>query len=128
MSGGGILGIGCDIIEIERIAKAIKNPRFLEICYSKAEIMLYENRGKSAAILAGNFAAKEAVAKAFGTGFRGFFPREIEILRNELGAPYVIISENIRGILKFAYVDVKISISNTKETAMAFCVVNSRIE
>ena len=45
----------------------------------------------NAARLAGNFAVKEAVAKVFGTGFRTFGPREIEVLRDELGKPHVML-------------------------------------
>ena len=79
-----ILGIGTDIVTIGRIEKACENRLFLEKYYTDAE---RKACGGKVTSLAGNFAAKEAVAKALGTGFSGFGPEKIEILRNEAGAP-----------------------------------------
>ncbi len=81
-----VLGIGIDIIEIARVEKACKRDAFLERCYTEAEIQQVRHNPAS---LAGNFAVKEAVAKVLGTGFRGFGPNSIEVLRDELGRPYV---------------------------------------
>ena len=80
-----ILGIGIDIVEIQRIQKAIQNVRFLEKCFCQEErdgIHRVES-------FAGNFAAKEAAAKALGIGFRGFGPGQIAVLRDEFGKPYI---------------------------------------
>ena len=80
-----ILGIGIDIVEIQRIQKAIQNVRFLEKCFCQEErdgIHRVES-------FAGNFAAKEAAAKALGIGFRGFCPGQIAVLRDEFGKPYI---------------------------------------
>ena len=54
----------------------------------------------NATTLAGNFAVKEAVSKVFGTGFFGVEPYEIEVLRNESGAPYVKLYGNAKEIAK----------------------------
>lgn len=115
-----ILGIGIDIIEISRVEKACKKDAFLRRCYTEAEIQQVRHNPAS---LAGNFAVKEAVAKVFGTGFRGFGPDSIEVLRDELGKPYVRLykgaAEKARelGICR-----IHVSISNTKETAVAMAV------
>lgn len=80
-----ILGIGIDIVEIKRIQKAIENMRFLEKYFCEAE----REYARCAESLAGNFAAKEAAAKALGCGFRGFGPKQIAVLRDDLGKPYI---------------------------------------
>ena len=62
-----IVGVGTDLIEIERIRKACVKEAFLTRVYTEEEC---RQAGGNAARLAGNFAVKEAVAKVFGTGFR----------------------------------------------------------
>ena len=116
-----ISGIGNDLIEIERVAKACEKVYFLNRCYTESEI---EMCGGNSSKLAGNFAVKEAVAKAFGTGFRGFELKDIEVLRDEYGKPYV----NLYGGAKEIYNSIKaqgiyVTISNTKDFAMACAVV-----
>ena len=84
-----ILGLGIDLCEISRIAGAIGRPRFLERVYAPAERerILAAPEGRRAEIAAGLFAAKEAAAKALGTGFSGFGPWDIEILPDAAGMP-----------------------------------------
>lgn len=68
-----ILGIGTDIIEIERIEKAINNtPMFLKKIFTKRELDELNKGTLRVESVAGNFAVKEAVSKAVGTGMRGF--------------------------------------------------------
>ena len=75
----------------------------------------------SASKLAGSFAVKEAVAKALGTGFRTFMPIDVEVLRDDMGKPYVRL---YRGALKrfqeMGMERLEVSITNTREYAMAF--------
>lgn len=115
-----IIGIGTDIIEQARVRKACEKAAFLMRVYTEQEQELIRERPGRAA---GNWAAKEAVAKVFGTGFSGVSPREIEVLRDEAGAPYVRLcggaaaqAERL-GILRL-----HVSISDTKEYACAFAV------
>lgn len=122
-----IVGIGTDIVEIKRIEKAVENDRFLRRNFTAAEIELYEMRRKKANVLAGCFAAKEAVAKAFGTGFCGFEPIDVEILRDDAGKPYVNLygeAEKIRKELDVG--NVFVSISNCDNYATAFVVMEKR--
>ena len=78
-----IIGIGTDIIEIERIEIAVKRTKgFINKLFTENEINIFESRGFKSEVIAGNFAAKEAVSKALGTGFRGFGVKDIEILRD----------------------------------------------
>ena len=114
-----IFGIGCDIIEIKRFEDSSRNPSFLEKCYSIEEIEIFEEYQRLN-FLAGNFAAKEAVAKALGTGFYGILPKDIVILRDEFGKPFAKLSQNIN----FSGT-IHISISNTKDYVQAFAVLET---
>ena len=68
-----IIGIGTDIIEINRIEKAIgKRNGFVAKVFTDNEIEMFKERNMRAEVIAGNFAAKEAISKSFGTGIRGF--------------------------------------------------------
>ena len=84
-----ILGIGLDLCQIERIGRAIERPHFLARVFAPAERERIEAAGEKrrAEIAAGLFAAKEAVAKALGTGFSGFGTADIEITPDDAGRP-----------------------------------------
>ena len=84
-----IVGTGIDLIEVERIRGALNKPGFLERVYTKAEQEYLTEKKQSPECAAGIFAAKEAVAKALGTGFHGFGLRDIEIVHDALGRPAV---------------------------------------
>lgn len=86
-----IVGIGNDILEIDRIRKAIEKESFMTKYYTEAEIAYFERRKNNPSTIAANFSAKEAVSKAFGTGIRGFALKDIEVLRNDLGRPTVTL-------------------------------------
>jgi len=84
-----ILGIGLDLCQIERMERAIQRPRFLERVFTPAERerILSSSGKRRSEIAAGIFAAKEAVSKALGTGFKSFFADAIEILPDADGRP-----------------------------------------
>lgn len=116
-----ILGIGTDIIEIDRIKKAIKSEAFLQKVFTKTEIANFKNKPNS---LSGNFAVKEAVVKAFGTGFYSINPKEIEVLRDEKGMPFVNIYGNALNLAKQNGVSkIHISISHNVSTALAYAII-----
>ena len=73
--------------------------------------------------MAGNFAAKEAVSKALGTGFRGFGLLDIEVLRDDKGKPIVILSDRIYEMLPLNNFNIHISISHSRENAIAYAVM-----
>ena len=80
-----IIGIGIDIIEINRIEKVMnRTSSFIEKSFTNNEIEYFKSKGLKGNVIAGNFAAKEAISKAIGTGFRGFGLKDIEVLRDEL--------------------------------------------
>lgn len=115
-----IAGVGTDLIEIERVKKACEREGFLTRTYTQEECR--QAKG-NASMLAGNFAVKESVAKMFGTGFRSFMPQDIEVLRDQLGKPYVVLYGKAREMAEsMGIMQIHVSISNTKEYAIGFAV------
>lgn len=119
-----IFGIGTDIIEISRVGKAMRTLRFCTRFFTAEENVYFQQRNYRPETVAGNFAAKEAVAKAFGTGVRGFSLTDIEVLRDDLGKPVVNLKGNLAakaGELGISVVSV--SISHCKEYAVAYALI-----
>jgi len=119
-----IIGIGTDIIEINRIEKVMmRTSSFLEKSFTYNEIEYFKLKGFKGNVIAGNFAAKEAISKALGTGFRGFGLKDIEVLRDELGKPVVNLSYKIYKLLDIKEFNMHVSISHSKENAIAYAVM-----
>ena len=120
-----IVGIGNDIIEIERIEKAISKEGFKNKVYTQKELENIEKRGDRVETYAGIFSAKEAISKAIGTGVREFSLTDLEVLNDDLGKPYVAVSEKLDKIIKDKKEDyqIEISISHSKKYATAVAIV-----
>lgn len=120
-----IIGLGTDIVEIDRIKKAVVNPRFVERVYSQAEQDYCSGRGKgSGASYAGRFAAKEAVLKAFGTGLRDGNLTDIEVVNDELGCPKLRLYGHFAELAKqYGVTNMLVSISHAREYATAQCIL-----
>ena len=120
-----IVGVGNDIIEIERIEKAISKESFKNKVYTQRELENIEKRGDRVETYAGIFSAKEAISKAIGTGVREFSLTDLEILNDDLGKPYVVVSEKLDKIIKSKKEDyqIEISISHSKKYATAVAMV-----
>ena len=115
-----IIGIGTDITEVYRIEKACGTQAFLMRYFTDKEREILKMKYQS---IASNFAVKESVAKAFGTGFRGFEPKDIEVLRDELGKPYINLYGKAKELAQQLGIEhLHVSITNTKELASAFVV------
>lgn len=116
-----IIGIGIDEVEKERVLRACENTHFLKRCFSDREQFLIEKRKTRAAT---NFAGKEAVLKAFGTGFGKISPTEVEVLRKENGAPYICLSGKAKQYaLENGIRKVHISLTDTQKYAAAYAIV-----
>ena len=120
-----IVGIGNDIIEIERIEKAISKESFKNKVYTQRELENIEKRGDRVETYAGIFSAKEAISKAIGTGVREFSLTDLEILNDDLGKPYIVVSEKLDKIIKSKKEDyqIEISISHSKKYAIAMAII-----
>lgn len=126
-----IIGIGTDIVEKQRVSKAVKNSEyFCRKVYSPKERQLIKERKNPAGLLAMNFAGKEAVSKAFGTGIRSDIRLcDIEILRDELGAPYVILHGGAKKYARERGIEkIHISLSDTREEyAVAYVIAEGKV-
>lgn len=88
-----ILGHGIDLVDIARIGKLVANAAFVRKIYTPAEQSYCMDRADSAACYAARFAAKEAVAKALGTGIGAHASwLDIEVRNDRVGAPSVTLS------------------------------------
>ena len=123
-----ILGIGVDIIQNKRIKDSIKNHKFKDRIYSTNEIKLSNYSKNKIGYFSKRFAAKEAFAKALGTGFRDNLNfKDIEIMNYRLGKPYYAKTKKITQIIKKEF-KVKnfncfLSISDEKEYSTAFAII-----
>ena len=109
------MGIGIDIVEIERIRNSLRNPRFVERILSEGE------RGycKGVEQVAGRFCAKEAIMKALG---RRVPWKDIEILNEENGRPIVNLQGKAKEIAGGREILISISHSRTHAVAIALLV------
>jgi holo-[acyl-carrier protein] synthase len=118
-----IIGIGIDLIEVERIQSAMKRKGFLERYFTEKEIMLFEEHKMNPLKIAGNFSTKEAIVKMFGRGFRNIRLKDIEVLRDNLGKPTVHLEERALELSKQLEIDsIHVSISNTKAYVTALAI------
>lgn len=120
-----IVGVGCDIIEIKRIARAIKSESFIRRVFTAEEAAYCQRRGQQAAAsFAARFAAKEAVLKALGTGLREGSLQEIAVDNDGLGKPLVQLSGNFAMLAKQLRVkNIQISLSHSRELATAYVIM-----
>ena len=128
-----ILGIGIDIIEIKRIKKVIDKygQRFKNKCFHKNEIFRSEKKFNSVESYAKRYAAKEACAKALGTGLaRGVHWKDIEINNNEFGKPHIILHNKAKKYLTDLgnkKCNIVVSLTDEKELAIANVIIQNEI-
>jgi phosphopantetheine--protein transferase-like protein len=119
--------VGVDIVKVKRFEKYAGNLQdtFVQRVFTEREIEYLAKKAHQAQTMAGIFAAKEAVAKAIGTGFRGFQPRDIEILHKQNGKPYAVLHNGAKKAAKRAFRSrrllIHVSISHTDTDAVAVC-------
>ena len=117
-----ILRTGIDLIEISRVSEVIARhgKHYLERIYTDTEL---EQCGKNIESLAGRFAAKEAVAKALGTGIGEVTWKEIEILGDEQNAPKLhLYGVGDKKAKELGLTDWSVSISHSQSHAIAIVV------
>jgi len=125
-----ILGIGVDIIENKRIKKSIKNYKFKNRIYSLKELKQSSLSKDKSKFFSKRFAAKEAFAKALGTGFRNNLNfKDIEIINDKKGKPQFTKTKKIKKIVqkqfKVKNYNCFLSISDEKEYSTAFTIIQS---
>lgn len=117
-----VKGCGVDLVEIARIGKALQKKRFRENVYTPYEQEYLQGKGVQS--WAARFAAKEAVMKALGRGFRQGVPfASIEIYSNEWGQPQVrLLGSALEVAATQGVTGLHLSVSHTKELAMAYVI------
>lgn len=119
-----IKGLGIDMEEISRVKHAIEKEYFIFKSFTPAEIKTADKRKDNWIFYTDNFCAKEAVVKALGCGFSGIELKDVEILRNDSGAPYVVLhNKALRLFNEMDAKDIKISITNTKDYSQAIVII-----
>jgi holo-[acyl-carrier protein] synthase len=121
------IAIGTDIIDIQRIADAIERQgdKFVQRILTQSEISEYQARGHSVSFLAKRFAAKEAIAKALGTGIgRGISFQHMIISNNAEGAPQVELQDNAaERLTQLGGSQVLLSLADEKHFALAYVIL-----
>jgi holo-[acyl-carrier protein] synthase len=123
---GQVLGIGIDVIEVDRVAASIERfgERFLARVFTPSEVAYCRKKPRPVENFAARFAAKEAMLKALGTGWNHQTSfREVEVIRAEGAAPTISLSPRIRKLLPEGPVRVHLSISHTREYAVAQAMI-----
>lgn len=121
-----IIGLGTDIVEIDRIRSMIERhgDAFLQRCFTTPEIAYADKHRDAAVRYAGRWAAKEAVVKVLGTGFvKGITFHDIEVLPLDSGQPKIQLSGGAAEIAEgLGIATVLITISHAQLYATATAV------
>lgn len=127
-----IFGIGTDITECLRIAQMIERhgELFITRVYTPREIEYCQSRKQATQHFAGRWAAKEAVLKAVGTGWRrGISWRDVEVQNQPTGRPVVALYGGLRDLAEDLGInEVLISISHCRSHATAYAIALERTE
>ena len=123
-----ILGIGVDIVQNKRIRILLRNKNFIKRTFGKNEIRISKKNVNKTNYFAKRFSAKEALAKALGTGLRNNLNfKDIEILNDKLGKPYYFKSNKINKIINTRFnirkFDLFLSISDEKDYSIVFTIL-----
>ena len=126
-----ILGIGVDIINNKRIKFSIRKKDFIKRIFSQNEIKFSKKIKQKTNYFAKRYAAKEALSKALGIGFRNNLSfKDIEILNNKLGKPYYFKSKKITNIINKKFKTKRyylfLSITDEKDYSIAFTILQSQ--
>jgi len=121
-----VKGIGVDIIEIDRIKRAIESSKdgFVKKVFTSAEIKYCEQQKNKFQHYAVRFAAKEAVLKAFSLGWDSGNWQNIEVLTQINGAPYIVVKNKMKKLCKTKKIKkIFVSLSHFNLYAIAFVVL-----
>ena len=122
-----IIGIGTDIVQIERIKHAFERQgeRFAQRILCASELYLFHEKGQSIPYLAKRFAAKEAASKALGTGIGAVSWQDMEISNDSKGAPVLkLMGAAKENMAALGASQVSISLSDEQDYAVAFVVLS----
>ena len=124
------IGIGVDIVDNKRIKLSLKKKKFITRTFSKKEILDSNKIVNKINYFSKRFAAKEALAKAVGIGFRdGLNFKDIEVINNKIGKPDYTVTGKLKNLIKkkkkVKNFHLFLSISDEKEYSIAFAIIQS---
>ena len=123
-----IFGIGTDIIDVKRVEKMVtRGKQYLETIFTEKEMEYCEAKARKSEHYAARYAAKEAILKALGTGWRGGLAySDVEIINEELGQPQVQVRGKVKNFFDHHQIQqTSISLSHTREIAIAVIILES---
>ena len=124
-----IYGIGTDLVDLERVKKMKSLSAFAHKILGDQELEEYAQltQGSNRYYLGKQFAGKGAFAKALGTGFRNpIFPKDIQILRDSLGKPEVLLSEGAKSYVEdLGITKSHVSLADESNHLLAFVVLET---
>jgi holo-[acyl-carrier protein] synthase len=125
-----ILGIGVDIVDNNRIRNSLKNNKFKNRVFDIKELNQSNLQKNKVNYFSKRFAAKEALAKALGTGFRMDLNfKDIVVMNDKMGKPYYLKTSKITKIVKKKFkiknFNCFLSISDEKDYSTAFAIIQS---
>jgi len=124
-----IYGIGTDLVDLERIKKMKSPSAFANKILGDQELKKFAKmkEGRNHSYLGKQFAAKEAFVKALGTGFKDpVFPKDIQILRNSLGKPEVLLSGGAKSYVdSLGITKSHVSLADESNHLLAFAVLEN---
>lgn len=115
-----MLSVGIDMVDINRIKRSMEQKGFLNRILGNEEYSQLKLKKFPVQSVAGSFCAKEAFAKSVGTGFREIQWKEIEVMRDELGKPFVKLAG--RALELYGKDQFSVSITHTKDLASAVVI------
>lgn len=120
-----VLGIGIDVVQVERIRRWKEVPGMYDRYFHPQEIETARQNGRRGVLsLAARFAAKEAFGKALGTGVEGFALRDVEVVNDPRGKPELRLHGNApRALAAFGGRRVHVSLSHEDDNAIAMVVI-----
>ena len=124
-----ISGIGSDIVHVKRISRVWQHHKdhFAQRILTASEFDEFKLQSDPSRFLAKRFAAKEAISKALGTGFRqGVSWQDIKITHDALGKPHVVLSGQALAVCTSSEIQqIKITISDEYEYVVAFAIAQA---
>lgn len=120
-----ILGIGVDLLQVQRMDRWADQPKLLERFFHPGELADARRRGKSMALsLAVRYAAKEALGKALGIGVQHFSLKEVQVVNNDLGKPEILLHGKATETFdRLGGKHIHLSLSHELDNAVAMVVI-----
>lgn len=120
-----ILGLGIDIVEVSRLEKWLNDKKLLERFFNKEELeYVLSKRDGAAPSLAVRFAAKEAFGKALGTGLAGIELKDIAVVNDKTGRPFLkLFGTALQALKEKGGASIHLSLTHEKTTAAAVVII-----